>query len=120
MEEITMTKNIRLIIFEKYNGRCAYCGREIKAIQFHVDHIQPKCFGGTDELDNLNPSCSSCNNYKLNYTIEEFRAALKKLFSDEVEYLFKSSGKRKLALQFKAVTMQEWNGLFYFESKTNN
>lgn len=106
---------IRAKIFNKFNGQCAYCGVSV-AYKMQIDHIKPKCFGGTDHPDNLNPSCRSCNNYKLNYTIEEFRAALKKLFSDEVEYLFKSAGKRRLAVQFKAVTMQEWDGLFYFET----
>lgn len=109
----------RTQVFEKYNGRCAYCGVGINATQFHIDHIQPKCFGGTDELDNLNPSCRDCNTYKSNWSLESFRENLKHLLNLKLEYLFKSMTKMNVAVKFGAVKLSEWNGLFYYELPEN-
>jgi predicted restriction endonuclease len=33
-------KNRRQLIFEKYDGRCAYCGCELQK-GWHEDHIEP-------------------------------------------------------------------------------
>ena len=33
-------------IYNKYNGHCAYCGREIAYKDMQVDHIRPKHQGG--------------------------------------------------------------------------
>ena len=35
-----MTKKDRQIVFDKYNGKCAYCGCELVK-GWHVDHIEP-------------------------------------------------------------------------------
>ena len=48
-------------VYEKYNGHCAYCGKAIAIRDMQVDHILPKRNGGTDDIDNLNPSCRLCN-----------------------------------------------------------
>lgn len=37
-----MTKEERLKVYNKYGGRCAYCGREIEYKDMQVDHIVPK------------------------------------------------------------------------------
>lgn len=39
-----------------------------------VDHIVPVEFGGTNDLDNLNPSCHSCNYAKGCFDLERYRA----------------------------------------------
>ena len=86
-----MKKEQRQKIFEKYNGRCAYCGCDLVK-GWHVDHIKPivrnskwnsieKKFeqDGTcrkpenENLENYNPSCASCNIQKNSFTVEEFR-----------------------------------------------
>ena len=59
-----MTKKTRGIVYNKYNGRCAYCGHEITIKEMQVDHIIPKRLGGADALGNYNPSCRICNHYK--------------------------------------------------------
>ena len=35
-----MTKKDRQIVFDKYNGKCSYCGCELTK-GWHVDHIEP-------------------------------------------------------------------------------
>ncbi len=64
----------RIIIKNKFNGRCGYCGKE-KGLE--IDHIVSISKGGTDELENLMPSCFECNRLKAASSIEEFR---KKMF----------------------------------------
>jgi len=54
-----------------FDGRCGYCGEDMDSM--HIDHIKPIKRGGTDDLENLMPSCSVCNNYKYTGDIEYFR-----------------------------------------------
>ena len=61
-------------VYIKYEGRCAYCGANIEFREgFEVDHLKPKSRGGTNDIDNLMPSCERCNQLKYNSDIEEFR-----------------------------------------------
>ena len=64
---------VRKAVYEKYGGRCAYCGKPLEPRQMRVDHIAAKCFGGSDDLENLYPSCTDCNGIKSNGTIEQLR-----------------------------------------------
>lgn len=50
----------RLMILERDNYTCAYCGREAT----EVDHILAKANGGTDEPSNLVAACKPCNGLK--------------------------------------------------------
>ena|SRR3990167_5208599 len=106
-------KEIRQLIFDKYNGKCAYCGIELKAMD--IDHIKPKAYGGTDELTNLNPACKHCNNYKCNWDLESFREYLKQMINEKPEYLFKSLTKMQIAVNIGSVEVRKWDGVFYFE-----
>ena len=38
-----ISKKTREIVYNKYNGHCAYCGCEIEMKDMQVDHIVPKC-----------------------------------------------------------------------------
>ena len=41
--------------------KCTACG---STENLTVDHIDPKNFGGTDDIENLGPLCQSCNSQK--------------------------------------------------------
>jgi hypothetical protein len=43
------------------NGCCAYCSKDIRESEYHVDHITPLAAGGTSELNNLTLACPRCN-----------------------------------------------------------
>ena len=43
-----MTKKDRQLIFDKYDGKCAYCGTELVK-GWHVDHIQAIRRNDSDE-----------------------------------------------------------------------
>jgi 5-methylcytosine-specific restriction endonuclease McrA len=108
-------KEIRNIVFNKYDCKCAYCGVELTK-GWHVDHITPKIFGGTEDLANLNPSCKDCNTYKCHTDLEGYRGQLHKMLNEKLEYLFKSKTKMQVAMKMGSIKYKLWNGKFYFET----
>ena len=80
-----MTKKQREAVYSKYNGHCAYCGREIEYKDMQVDHLIPQrratAKAGRGRLpveeiepeENYMPSCRSCNHYKRAHSLETFR-----------------------------------------------
>lgn len=105
----------RLEIWQKFNGHCAYCGIEITVKSMQVDHIQPIVFKGSDLIENLNPSCKECNNYKCHAGLELFRTYTKQMLNDKLHYLFKSKTKMQVAINFGVIELKKWDGKFYFE-----
>lgn len=51
-------------------GPCAYCGAPDAK---HIDHVIPRCQGGTDDLANLARACARCNARKGPRTPEQWR-----------------------------------------------
>ena len=39
---MAISKKMRETVWQKYGGRCAYCGRKIKLCDMQVDHFIPK------------------------------------------------------------------------------
>lgn len=76
LERRKINQRTRRAVFDKYVGRCAYCGRILQYKDMAVDHIVPLHLGGADDISNYNPSCRSCNRYKSTYTVERFRQQL--------------------------------------------
>jgi hypothetical protein len=94
-----MKKSEREIVFNKYGGRCAYCGCELQK-GWHVDELLPvvrdweyvpskgksnydmvKRTTGMRNPENLNienqmPACASCNILKSSQSIEVFRLSI--------------------------------------------
>ena len=56
----TQWRRIRQTVINR-DGCCQRCGTEDN---LSVDHIVPRSLGGTDNLDNLEVLCSSCNSSK--------------------------------------------------------
>lgn len=96
-----MTAANRQKVFDKYGGRCAYCGCELQK-GWHVDEIEPvrrfksyvkdehgKSIWDAEKggwvtksevshperfhIDNQNPACASCNINKHSDSLETFR-----------------------------------------------
>lgn len=59
----SMTMEIKKIIFERDNHQCVSCGAKER---LEIDHKIPVTKGGTNELDNLQVLCRSCNSSKGN------------------------------------------------------
>ena len=62
------TPEQKKIIKEKYEYRCAMCGKgKREGFEIHIDHIKSRDFGGKSTLDNGQVLCSKHNNFKKNY-----------------------------------------------------
>lgn len=60
---------------KKFEYKCIvkWCSNIMTPFTFEVGHNVPESKGGSSELDNLKPICSSCNKSMGNtYTIDEF------------------------------------------------
>ena len=64
-------------IGKQYETKCpiVWCTNKINVHNFHVGHNIPESKGGTLDIKNLRPICSSCNlSMSDNYTIDEWNA----------------------------------------------
>lgn len=73
MSNGTFSFKKRLQIYQKTNGHCSYCGKLLPIDTWVVEHMNPKIKLGGNNIDNLTPSCHSCNSAKRQRTVEEFR-----------------------------------------------
>lgn len=55
------SKSLRQQVFDRHGEACLKCG---DTSDLAIDHIVPVALGGTDELDNLQVLCRSCNSSK--------------------------------------------------------
>lgn len=134
MKRKPISKELRKQVYDKYNGHCAYCGRELKMNEMQVDHIIPvmKSYYGIKEealkvrhmikdgsfnsIDNLMPACRACNFYKSMNDIEGFRRRI----LTELEHTCRSTFQTKLAIQYGMIEYKPWDGKFYFERVEEN
>ena len=106
-----MKKSERQAVYQKYSGRCAYCGDEIEYNAMQVDHIKPKEYGGADHFDNYNPSCRACNNFKNVWKVEEFRRELQ----EQVKRAKRYSVNFRMAEKYGLIAVIDEPIIFYFE-----
>ena len=106
-----MKKEIRKQIYQKFDGRCAYCGELICYENMQVDHIHPVYRKGIGHIDNLHTACRSCNATKATYTVEEFRKRL----IDDVFRLERDSSKFRILVRFGIIDQIKDRVVFYYE-----
>jgi len=68
-----IAKTKKQAIFARYGGHCAYCGKPMQRKNMTVDHLVPQSRGGGNNIENLMPSCRSCNGLKAADSLEVFR-----------------------------------------------
>lgn len=115
----------RLAVHSKYDGRCAYCGKEITVKQMQVDHIEPHFHTwteeealfhnikkGSHEMENLNPSCARCNKWKSTFSIEQFRNQVQ----TSIDRLRRDTPNFNLALDYGLIELKPITVKFYFEN----
>jgi hypothetical protein len=119
MKRKTIPKKVREAVYNKYDGHCAYCGKELEPKGWQLDHLIPvqrerfkkyseeeiECF------ENYVPSCRRCNHYKRAHSLEVFRKYIEeipaKLYRDNYIY--------KVGLDYGLVEAHEHKIKFYFE-----
>ena len=103
----------RKAVYDKYNGRCAYCGREIAYKDMQVDHFIAKRGwneSGSDDISNLMPSCRMCNHYKRANSLEIFRE-----YIQEIPRKLRSNYIYKVGVVYGNVIEDPKPIVFYFE-----
>lgn len=134
-----MKKADRQRIFDKYGGRCAYCGCELQK-GWHVDEVEPvrrsfkyrKDENGKSiwnqgkgvwekdnvllhperlHIDNQNPACASCNINKHSGSLEEFRSMIVHFITT----LNRDSVQYKIAKRYGLIQETGIEVKFYFE-----
>lgn len=105
-------KQLRKMVYAKYDGHCAYCGRKIEMKDMQVDHIISRYNGGSDDLKNLNPACRMCNFRKQTYTIEQFRDEIQR----QAQTAMKTFGNRMSSV-YGLIQYTPHKIEFYFEKK---
>ncbi len=129
---MAFSKKQRLKIHKKYNGKCAYCGIEIKINEMQVDHIIPQynferhiknnfripCFlkhlkeSEVNHFDNLNPACRVCNKWKSAHDLELFRREL----SEQIKRLNNYSANYRIAKRYGLLSETPKPIVFHFEN----
>lgn len=115
-----LTKAQREQLKNKFGGHCAYCGCKLEE-KWHADHLAPIYRGhdenkryehhGKDEIENLMPSCVSCNLSKSVWSLEMWRDELKA----KVDRLHKYEKNFRLVVSFAQVEITENPVQFFFE-----
>jgi hypothetical protein len=59
-----ISKKLRFDVFKRDKFCCQYCGAVPPGALLEVDHIDPVCNGGTNDVDNLLTACFDCNRGK--------------------------------------------------------
>lgn len=59
-------KGLRYKLLKQQGSRCCYCRRHVDAEVATLDHIVPRCLGGTSHRRNLCVACRNCNAKKAN------------------------------------------------------
>ena len=120
-----MKQSIRQAVYQKCNGRCGYCGKEIEYKAMQVDHIEAHWHNltdkeavragikkGSNDIDNLMPACARCNRWKSTYSIEQFR----KEIALQVSRLNLYNANYRIAIDYGLITENDKPVQFYFET----
>lgn len=117
-KRMAFNKKIREQVYAKTNGHCAYCGCELPN-RWHIDHLIPvvrdlktsKYDKSLDDMDNLLPSCPSCNIIKSSQPLESFRREIENMYNSV------ANGTFRVAERYGIVTREKKKIVFYFEKE---
>ena len=74
-----VSTGVRYEVLKRANKRCELCGVQEgdegyeDRLPLHIDHIEPRSKGGSNEIDNLQVLCRACNLGKSNRDDTDFR-----------------------------------------------
>ena len=110
------TKEQRKLVYQMYDGHCAYCGCELEFKDMQVDHFNSVyAYDGKNEIENYMPSCRQCNFYKSTGTIEQFRQNLKEIMLKGLKKTFQY----RLLVKYDLIRENDKEIKFYFEEHEN-
>ena len=115
-----MTKKQRLEVYNKFNGHCAYCGKELEYKDMQVDHQIPQrrakrgrnkvSLEVVEDKNNLFPSCRRCNSHKRAANLDTYRR-----YVEEIPQKLLATFIYKAGLDYKLIEVKPRKIKFYFE-----
>lgn len=122
---MAIDKKTRIKVWHKFECKCAYCGIDIEYKKMQVDHFIPlrrndtdkqllfyKATRGSNEIENLFPSCARCNRWKSDWGIERFREEI----SLQFDRLLRDSNQFRMAIDYGLVKKANSEVRFWFEN----
>ena len=125
-------KRQRDALRQKFDGRCAYCGCELK--DMHADHLQPVVRLNTvpwgkripaaecsllkperNVVGNMMPACKPCNLHKGGYSLEGWRNIIQR----SAEIVSKQTSTFRAGERFGVITVSDAPVTFYFERQAS-
>lgn len=100
------SQEVRKIIYNNADGRCALCGRKITFPEMTLDHIVPLDRNGEDTINNLQCTCKPCNQFKANIRPSDFMERITAIFLYQMEK--KYSGKIRWKIVHRALGNLIW------------
>lgn len=126
--EWTGSKKQREVLRQRFDGLCAYCGRQID--KMHADHLEPCVRITTDQwgtplaaadrrmikpernvVSNMMPACASCNLHKGGYSLEQWRDLLQR----SAAILRRDASTFRAGERFGIIAVNETAIVFHFE-----
>lgn len=128
-------KAVRQRIYDKYKGRCGYCGDYLKIKDMTIDHIIPKSIfietilskkniptflkhlttQDVSHIDNLMCCCKVCNAWKGTKHLNQF----KKEITKSISYI-RNDINFKIGVKYKLIIESEPDIKFFFEELQEN
>ena len=95
-KRVKLKSNIRKAVYKRTEGHCALCGKFVDYDDYTIDHIVPLSKGGTNDIDNLQCTCKTCNNIKTDILPDEFMEKLIQIVSYNMNRKYKNVIKKQL------------------------
>jgi len=128
IEEWKGSKRQKEALRQKFGGKCAYCGCDLK--DMHCDHLEPVVRLHTDQwnnplpaaekrllkpernvVSNMMPACKGCNLHKGGYPLEYWRGILQR----SGEIVGKQTSTFRAGVRMGVITVSADPVVFYFE-----
>jgi len=95
-ERIQLSKKTRFEVFKRDGFCCQYCGAVPPKALLEVDHIDPVCNGGTNDIDNLITACFDCNRGKAGIPLNVVPKSLAEKAAEIAEHEKQIAGYREV------------------------
>ena len=115
----SIPQKARQEVYRKFDGHCAYCGKELSPSNWQLDHLIPvqrEKWGKATErevdcFENWMPACRRCNHYKRAHSLETFRRYIEEIPEklSEGNYIY------KVGLDYGLIDEHPKKIVFYFE-----
>ena len=84
-ERISFPKEVRELIYNNAEGKCALCGKKITYDKITLDHIVPLAMNGEDDIKNFQCTCEACNIFKGSALPQDFWYRITEIFTYQTE-----------------------------------